>query len=258
MQVCLQSPQTKHILCLNAFAIRFHKSHAGGDVRELDFRWNVGNAKIGAPFHGLRAFFTTQQLSTLDKVAAPLLCFILYDAAKKLLGCHQSRSHCISQAANSLALGTSPVVRALVDAEGGMRDVRALDGISFADWFRSHGGSQGSIDRMWDPIGADWMPSDLLFLFERHHLYYSPILPCSVCTWIFGLRGHQCALHAHHIPIFRHKDGRIGAAHAQRLARRAPAEAHHPVHHQQGWPHTPPRRMQVGSHLWIFFYVNGF
>lgn len=58
------------------------------------------------------------------------------------------------QAANSLALGTSPVVRALIDPEGGMQAVRNLDNVSFADWFRSHGGSQGSIDRMWDPIGA--------------------------------------------------------------------------------------------------------
>lgn len=72
---------------------------------------------------GLKAFFTTPQLSTTDKVA------------------------------NSVALGTSPIVRALIDPEGGMRDVRALDNISFADWFRSHGGSQASIDRMWDPIG---------------------------------------------------------------------------------------------------------
>lgn len=58
------------------------------------------------------------------------------------------------QAANSLALGTSPVVRALIDPEGGMQSIRNLDNISFADWFRSHGGSQGSIDKMWDPIGG--------------------------------------------------------------------------------------------------------
>ena len=94
----------------------------GGDVRDLDFRFEVGGAKIGAPFHGLKAFFTTPQLSTIDKLA------------------------------NSLALGTSPIVRSLVDPEGGMADIRALDGVSFADWFRSHGGSQASIDRMWDPI----------------------------------------------------------------------------------------------------------
>ena len=73
---------------------------------------------------GLKAFFTTPQLSVKDKVA------------------------------NSLALGTSPIVRALIDPEGGMRDIRGLDNVSFADWFKSHGGSQGSIDRMWDPIGA--------------------------------------------------------------------------------------------------------
>lgn len=96
--------------------------NADGDVRELDFRFFIGNQKIGAPFHGLRAFFTTPQLSALDKVA------------------------------NSLALGTSPIVRSLFDPEGGMKDVRALDNVSFADWFKSHGGSQASIDRMWDPI----------------------------------------------------------------------------------------------------------
>ena len=55
--------------------------------------------------------------------------------------------------ANSLALGTSPIVRALIDPEGGMSDIRKLDNVSFTDWFKGHGGSQGSIDRMWDPIG---------------------------------------------------------------------------------------------------------
>ena len=58
------------------------------------------------------------------------------------------------QAANSLALGTSPVVRALFDPEGGMRSVRALDNVSFTEWFTSHGGSRESIRRMWDPIGV--------------------------------------------------------------------------------------------------------
>ena len=42
--------------------------NTGGDVRELDFRFFVGDKKIGAPFHGLKAFFTTPQLSVLDKV----------------------------------------------------------------------------------------------------------------------------------------------------------------------------------------------
>lgn len=37
------------------------------------------------------------------------------------------------------------------------QDIRALDDISFADWFKSHGGSEASIKRMWDPIGeTDW------------------------------------------------------------------------------------------------------
>eukprot|EP00983_Pelagomonas_calceolata_P026129 821054-Pelagomonas_calceolata.AAC.4 len=74
---------------------------------------------------GLKAFFTTPQLSVGDK------------------------------AANALALGTSPIVRSLIDPEGGMSDVRNLDNISFWDWFKSHGGSEQSMKRMWDPIG-EW------------------------------------------------------------------------------------------------------
>ena len=89
----------------------------GGRIGELDFRFLTG-----APFNGLKAFFTTSQLSTVDK------------------------------AANSLALGTSPIVRALVDPEGAMKTIRDLDRVSFADWFRSHGGNNGSLRKMWDPI----------------------------------------------------------------------------------------------------------
>ncbi|NBD16023.1 MAG: 9,9'-di-cis-zeta-carotene desaturase [Cyanobacteria bacterium] len=89
----------------------------GGKVGELDFRFLTG-----APFNGLKAFFTTSQLSTMDKMA------------------------------NSLALGTSPIVRGLVDLDGAMKTIRDLDKISFADWFRSHGGNDGSLKRMWNPI----------------------------------------------------------------------------------------------------------
>lgn len=89
----------------------------GGKIGELDFRFLTG-----APFNGLKAFFTTSQLSTVDK------------------------------AANSLALGTSPIVRALIDPEGAMKTIRDLDSISFADWFRRHGGNNGSLRKMWDPI----------------------------------------------------------------------------------------------------------
>ncbi len=89
----------------------------GGRVGELDFRFLTG-----APFNGLKAFFTTSQLSPGDKLA------------------------------NSLALGTSPIVRGLVDFEGAMKTIRDLDRISFADWFRSHGGNDGSLKKMWNPI----------------------------------------------------------------------------------------------------------
>ncbi len=89
----------------------------GGQTGVLDFRFLTG-----APFNGLKAFFTTSQLSLQDKVQ------------------------------NALALGTSPVVQGLIDFEGAMRNIRNLDKISFADWFRSHGGNDGSIKRMWNPI----------------------------------------------------------------------------------------------------------
>ena len=89
----------------------------GGDLRELDFRF-----PIGAPFNGLKAFFTTPQLDWLDKLR------------------------------NALALGTSPIVRGLVDYEGAMKVIRDLDRISFQDWFLGHGGSEQSIRRLWNPI----------------------------------------------------------------------------------------------------------
>ncbi|MBD2300907.1 9,9'-di-cis-zeta-carotene desaturase [Nostoc sp. FACHB-87] len=89
----------------------------GGRTGALDFRFFTG-----APFNGLKAFFTTSQLSLQDKLQ------------------------------NAIALGTSPIVRGLVDFDGAMKTIRNLDKISFADWFRRHGGSEGSIKRMWNPI----------------------------------------------------------------------------------------------------------
>ena len=89
----------------------------GGDVRSLDFRFF-----LGAPFNGLKAFFTTPQLNVIDKLR------------------------------NALALGTSPIVRGLLDYEGAMKTIRELDSISFEKWFLNHGGSSESIKRMWNPI----------------------------------------------------------------------------------------------------------
>ena len=89
----------------------------GGDLRELDFRF-----LIGAPFNGLKAFFTTPQLDWIDKLR------------------------------NALALGTSPIVLGLVNYEAAMKVIRDLDRISFQQWFLGHGGSQRSIERMWNPI----------------------------------------------------------------------------------------------------------
>lgn len=89
----------------------------GGQLGQLDFRF-----LLGAPFHGLKAFFTTEQLTVQDKLQ------------------------------NAIALGTSPIVPGLVNFDLAMRIIRNLDGISFADWFRNQGGSQNSLKRLWDPI----------------------------------------------------------------------------------------------------------
>lgn len=99
--------------------------NSGGSKGALDFR-PPGEGAIsdlwGAPVSGLAAFATTEQLGVNDKLA------------------------------NALALGTSPIVRALVDFDGGMDMVRELDDVTFTEWFTRKGGSRGSIERMWDPI----------------------------------------------------------------------------------------------------------
>ncbi len=108
---------------VGAFEALLPKEHVhnfvnrGGEIGKLDFRF-----LLGAPFHGLKAFFTTGQLTIKDKIQ------------------------------NAIALGTSPIVPGLVSYDVAMKMIRNLDRISFADWFRSHGGSQHSLERMWDPI----------------------------------------------------------------------------------------------------------
>ncbi|KAG6430329.1 hypothetical protein SASPL_108394 [Salvia splendens] len=102
----------------------------GGEIGELDFR-----LPIGAPLHGINAFLTTNQLELKNYVFP---CYVQpYDKAR-----------------NALALALSPVVRALVDPDGAMRDIRDLDNvcISFSDWFMSKGGTRKSIQKMWDPV----------------------------------------------------------------------------------------------------------
>ncbi|XP_009588416.1 zeta-carotene desaturase, chloroplastic/chromoplastic [Nicotiana tabacum] len=89
----------------------------GGEIGELDFRFPVG-----APLHGINAFLSTNQLKIYDK------------------------------ARNAVALALSPVVRALVDPDGALQQIRDLDSVSFSEWFMSKGGTRASIQRMWDPV----------------------------------------------------------------------------------------------------------
>ncbi|PHT41130.1 Zeta-carotene desaturase, chloroplastic/chromoplastic [Capsicum baccatum] len=57
------------------------------------------------------------------------------------------------KARNAVALALIPVVRALVDPDGGaLQQIRDLDSVSFSDWFMSKGGMRVSIQRMWDPV----------------------------------------------------------------------------------------------------------
>lgn len=90
----------------------------GRVIGQLDFRMG----SVGAPFNGLKAFAATNQLGFVDKVR------------------------------NAIALGSSVIVKGLIDFEGAMADIRQLDHLSFSDWFLSKGGTRGSIDRLWDPI----------------------------------------------------------------------------------------------------------
>jgi len=76
----------------------------GGKLGALDFRF-----PIGAPVSGLQAFAKTEQLGLEDKFH------------------------------NALRLGTSPIVRALIDFDGGMDMVRELDDITFTEWFTQLG-----------------------------------------------------------------------------------------------------------------------
>jgi zeta-carotene desaturase len=55
---------------------------------------------VGAPLHGIQAFLRTNQLKVYDK------------------------------ARNAVALALSPVVRALVDPDGALQQVRDLDDVS--------------------------------------------------------------------------------------------------------------------------------
>jgi zeta-carotene desaturase len=89
----------------------------GGKLGALDFQF-----PIGAPISGLQAFAKTEQLGVEDKFH------------------------------NAVRLGTSPIVRALVDFDGGMDMVRELDDMTFTEWFTQLGGKRGSLDRMWDAI----------------------------------------------------------------------------------------------------------
>lgn len=91
--------------------------NTGGKQGALDFRF-----PIGAPVSGLQAFARTEQLELADK------------------------GH------NAVRLALSPIVRALIDFDGGMDMVRELDDITFTEWFTRFGGSRGSLDRMWDAI----------------------------------------------------------------------------------------------------------
>lgn len=156
----------------------------GGRVGELDFRFLTG-----APFNGLKAFFTTSQLSAIDKMA------------------------------NSLALGTSPLVRGLVNFDGAMKTIRALDSISFADWFRKQGGNNGSLKRMWNPIAYALGFIDTEQISARCMLtifqLFAAKTEASVLRMLEGSPDEYL-----HKPIIRYLEARGAKIHTRRRVRR--------------------------------------
>ncbi|KAB1200515.1 Zeta-carotene desaturase, chloroplastic/chromoplastic [Morella rubra] len=147
----------------------------GGQIGELDFRF-----PIGAPLHGIRAFLSTNQLQIWFPVLSDIygissfilskLAFTFCEAVKRKKKAGMQR-YCdtYDKARNAVALALSPVVRALIDPDGALQDIRNLDSFlerrslgwvwnfpqfeeGFSDWFLSKGGTRMSIQRMWDPI----------------------------------------------------------------------------------------------------------
>ena len=155
----------------------------GGRTGALDFRFITG-----APFNGLKAFFTTSQLSLQDKLQ------------------------------NSLALGTSPIVRGLVDFDGAMKTIRDLDKISFADWFRKHGGNDGSLKRMWNPIAYALGFIDTENISARCMLtifqFFAAKTEASVLRMLEGSPDEYL-----HQPIVKYIEARGGKIHTRRRVR---------------------------------------
>jgi zeta-carotene desaturase len=155
----------------------------GGRTGALDFRFITG-----APFNGLKAFFTTSQLSLQDKLQ------------------------------NSLALGTSPIVRGLVDFDGAMKTIRDLDKISFADWFRKHGGNDGSLKRMWNPIAYALGFIDTENISARCMLtifqFFAAKTEASVLRMLEGSPDEYL-----HQPIVKYLEARGGKIHTRRRVR---------------------------------------
>ncbi|WP_414563640.1 MULTISPECIES: 9,9'-di-cis-zeta-carotene desaturase [unclassified Anabaena] len=155
----------------------------GGRTGALDFRFVTG-----APFNGLKAFFTTPQLSLQDKIQ------------------------------NAIALGTSPIVRGLVDFDGAMKTIRTLDKVSFAEWFRSHGGSEGSIKRMWNPIAYALGFIDCDHISARCMLtifqFFAAKTEASIMRMLEGSPDEYL-----HKPILRYLEARGAKIHTRRQVR---------------------------------------
>ena len=155
----------------------------GGKRASLDFR-NFG----GAPFHGLKAFVTTGQLPLKDKIQ------------------------------NAIAIGRSPLIRGLVDHAGAMKEIRALDNISFKAWFLSMGGSQASLDLMWDAIayGLGFIDCEnisarcMLTIFQ----FFASRTEASILRMLEG--SPDVFLHQ---PIVKHIESKGGKIHVRRGVR---------------------------------------
>ncbi|PQQ17650.1 zeta-carotene desaturase chloroplastic/chromoplastic [Prunus yedoensis var. nudiflora] len=99
----------------------------GGNIGEFDFQF-----PIGAPIHGILAFLSTNQIKTYDK-ARNAVALALGPVVKALVDPDgalrdvRNLDSTYDKARNAVALALGPVVKALVDPDGALRDVRNLD-----------------------------------------------------------------------------------------------------------------------------------
>jgi zeta-carotene desaturase len=99
-----------------------------------------------------------------------------------------------------------------------MKTIRDLDKISFADWFRKHGGNDGSLKRMWNPIAYALGFIDTENISARCMLtifqFFAAKTEASVLRMLEGSPDEYL-----HQPIVKYIEARGGKIHTRRRVR---------------------------------------